>query len=92
MEALPGLWNLTPLAALIGLLVLGIYWLVKGEFIPRKTHEREVQIYKDMIVNKDTTIALQTGQIGQLLSVVDTVQGVLRYAGPDEDTAPMRGA
>lgn len=92
MEALPGLWSLTPIGALIGLLVLGIYWLVKGEFIPRKTHEREVQIYKDLLVNKDATIVMQTGQIGQLLTVVDTVQGVLRYAGPDEDTAPMRGA
>lgn len=92
MEALPGLWSLTPIGALIGLLVLGIYWLVKGEFIPRKTHEREVQIYKDLLINKDATIVMQTGQIGQLLTVVDTVQGVLRYAGPDEDTAPLRGA
>ena len=92
MEALPGLWSLSPIAALIGLLVLGVYWLVKGEFIPRKTHEREVQIYKDLIVNKDTTISKQTDQIGQLLIVVDTVQGVLRYAGSDDDTPPMRGA
>ena len=92
MEALPGLWSLSPIAALIGLLVLGIYWLVKGEFIPCKTHEREVQIYKDLIVNKDTTISKQTDQIGQLLIVVDTVQGVLRYAGSDDDTPPMRGA
>ncbi len=92
MEALPGLWSLSPLAALVGVLVLGIYWLAKGEFIPRRTHEREVQIYKDLIVNKDLTISKQTDQIGQLLTVVDTVQGVLRYAGPDEDTAPVRGA
>lgn len=92
MEALPGLWSLSPLAALIGLLVLGIYWLVKGEFIPRKTHEREVQIYKDLIVNKDSTISKQTDQIGQLLSVVDTVKGVLTYARPDEDSAPIGGA
>lgn len=92
MEALPGIWSLSPLAALVGILVLCIYWLAKGEFIPRRTHEREVQIYKDLIVNKDLTISKQTDQIGQLLTVVDTVQGVLRYAGPDEDTAPVRGA
>lgn len=92
MEALPGLWSLSPLAALVGVVVLIFIKISNGDYVPKKTHEREVGIYKELLANKDATIEKQVDQIGQLLSVVDTVQGVLRYAGPDEDTAPMRGA
>jgi len=92
MEALPGLWSLSPLAALVAVLVLGINWIAKGTFIPRVSHEREIAIYKEVLANKDATILSLTDQNGRLLAVVDTVQGVLRYADPDEDTAPMRGA
>ena len=92
MEALPGLWSLSPLAALVGVLVLGIFWLARGTFVPRVSHEREIGIYKEVIANKDATIDKLTDQNGRLLAVVDTVQGVLRYAQIDEDTAPAGGA
>lgn len=92
MEALPGLWSLTPIGALLGVLVFAFFKVSNGDYVPRKTHESQVAILQEIIANKDKTIEKQTDQIGQLLTVVDTVQGVLRYAGPDEDTAPLRGA
>lgn len=37
-----GIWNLTPIGALIGLIVL-IFWLTStGRYIPRSSHEREM--------------------------------------------------
>ena len=39
---LPGLWNLTPYGALIGMAVL-LYWLIAtGRLIPRASHDREL--------------------------------------------------
>jgi hypothetical protein len=39
---LPGLWNLTPTAALIGLVLLVALFYMRGWAVPRATHEREL--------------------------------------------------
>lgn len=42
LAQLPGLWSLTPIGAVIGMLVL-IFWLTgTGRYIPRSSHEREM--------------------------------------------------
>lgn len=39
---LPGIWNLTPYGAILGMVVI-LYWLiVTGRLVPRSTHEREL--------------------------------------------------
>lgn len=39
MEALPGLWSLSPLGAMIGVLVLQFYWLSTSRLYTRKQHD-----------------------------------------------------
>ena len=85
MEALPGLWSLSPLAALVGVLVLA-YWLIAtGRLVPKSSHDREVAIYVRIIETNDKTIATQQEQITSLLEVGTTVQAFLRSAGPPVD-------
>lgn len=42
MPELPGLWSLTPLGGMIGMLVLLFIWLNSGRLITRASHEREL--------------------------------------------------
>ena len=42
MEILPGVWNLTPYGALVGMVVLVYVAMVRGWVVPRHTHEREL--------------------------------------------------
>ena len=42
MDALPGIWSLTPIGALVGLLVFLFIALARGWLIPRTSHEREM--------------------------------------------------
>lgn len=42
IELPAGVWNLTPIGALIGVLVVA-YWLIaSGRLVPRSSHEREL--------------------------------------------------
>jgi len=91
---LPGIWGLSPLAGMIGMVVI-VYWmLLTGRLITRSSHEREIGIYKEQILVKDKTIEKQTNQITSLLSVGQTMQAVLRSAGPvvDENTEQPGGS
>lgn len=81
--ALPGLWSLAPFPALLGVLVWLILSVSRGWLIPRSSHDREVKLLNDMIDRKDETIAAQAAQITSLLEVGQTVQAVLKAAGPD---------
>jgi len=46
MESLPGIWSLSPLGALIGVVIL-VYWLLaSGRLIPKSSHERELAVQK----------------------------------------------
>jgi len=90
---LPGIWGLTPLAALTGVITL-LYWLLAtGRLITKGSHEREIGIYKDQVDALIRSNAAKDNQINSLMSVGRTVQAVLRGAGPDvvEDTEPDRG-
>lgn len=42
METLPGIWSLTPLGALLGVLVLQFWLVATGRLVPRKSHEEAV--------------------------------------------------
>lgn len=74
MEVLPGVWSLSPLAALVGVIVI-LYWLLaSGRLITKSSHERElVQANKrgddwhETAAKKDDTIAEQAGQITKLI-------------------------
>ena len=90
MEALPGLWSLSPLAALVGVLVWLMLAVSSGRFIPKSSHDREIAIYAGIIENKDKTIAVQQEQITSLLEVGTTVQAFLRSAGPPVDETAGR--
>lgn len=43
-DLLPGLWSLSPLGALIGVIVLFYWLLTTGRIIPRASHERELAV------------------------------------------------
>ena len=75
--ALPGLWSLAPFPALLGVLVWLILSVSRGWLIPKSSHDREIQLLSD------DTIAAQATQITSLLEVGQTVQAVLKAAGPD---------
>ena len=44
MPDLPGLWSLTPLGALVGVIVFIAIVLIRGNFIPKSSHERELDM------------------------------------------------
>jgi hypothetical protein len=74
MEALPGLWSLTPIGALIGVVVLAYWLLAGGKIIPRATHERELAAankrgdeWKETALDGRRIIAAQEQQIRALL-------------------------
>lgn len=83
--ALPGLWSLSPLAALVGLLAFLILSVARGTLIPRSSHEREISIYVATLANKDKIIETQQGQVTALLEVGKTMEAVLKSAGPRVD-------
>lgn len=90
MEALPGLWSLSPLAALIGVLVLMFFWVSSGRYVPKATHDAHIAILQGTIDNQQETITEQRGQITSLLEVGKTVQAVLKAAGPPVDETTGR--
>lgn len=44
---IPNLWSLSPYAALVGLVVFIATSLIRGMFIPKSSHERELQMMKE---------------------------------------------
>ena len=68
---LPGLWNLSPWGALVGVIVY-VYWLiVSGRWIPRATHDAIVAVqkergdeWKETAATQRTLIEEQSKQIG----------------------------
>lgn len=41
---IPNLWSLSPLAALVGVIVFIAMALIRGNFIPKSSHERELEM------------------------------------------------
>lgn len=44
MDALPGIWSLTPIGALIGAIVFAYWGLLTGRIITKTSHERELTV------------------------------------------------
>lgn len=100
---LPGIWNLSPWGALLGLFVFMFLGIMRGWVIPKSSHEREIGLLKDQIAHKDATIKDQSmtiaekdKQIGALLEVGKTVEAFFKGAAPRsitfEDTEPVGGS
>ncbi len=93
--------TLTPIGLVLVILGLIFLAVIRGDFIPRKSHEREVaaerlrtEDWKGISAKWEATAHEQSGQISAMLEVGFTVQAVVRSAGPPgiEDTAPTGGA
>lgn len=91
MDVLPGLWSLTPIPALIGMVVF-LYWsFATGRIITKNSHEREIEIYKEVSATKDKTIERQAQQIDSLLEVGRTTEAFLKAVGPPRGHSPSGG-
>lgn len=44
MAELPGLWSLTPIGGMLGMIVLFYWLLATGRIITRSSHERELEV------------------------------------------------
>lgn len=61
MTDIPGIWSLTPIGALIGIIVLIAFVLIRGMFIPRASHERELSLVSKRGDEwKETAISVRT--------------------------------
>lgn len=94
---LPGIWSLSPLAALVGVIVLSYWLLATGRLITKGSHERELaqankrgDDWRDTSGTKDTIIAEQAGQITKLIDANQINQQVF-LAGIGK-TQPTGGA
>jgi hypothetical protein len=74
MPELPGLWSLTPIGALLLVIVLFYWMLATGRVITRSSHERELALankrgdeWKDTALDGRTIITKQANQIDALV-------------------------
>jgi len=94
---LPGLWSLTPLGALVGVIVLFFIALLRGWLIPKSSHERELaQANKRGDEWKDTALAERSGRVEaqalqrKQMETSRIVDAFFRSATP-EDVAEVTG-
>lgn len=74
MPELPGLWSLTPIGALLLVIVLFYWMLATGRVITRSSHERELALankrgdeWKDTALDGRAIITKQAAQIDALV-------------------------
>lgn len=93
--------TLTPIGLVLAILAMIFLVVIRGDFIPRKSHERELAVekrrgdeWKENAGKWEAITHQQAQQISAMLEVGFTVQAVVRSAGPAgiEDTAPAGGA
>lgn len=97
---LPGLWGLTPWGLLLGLAALILTSVIRGWWVPKPTHERELQQerqrgdeWKETALDQRAVNQEIRKQNGQLIEGQRVVEQFLRAAGPPfEDTQPKKGA
>lgn len=77
--ALPGLWSLTPIGALLGMLVFLFLGLARGWVIPKVSHERELAAankrgdeWKETADLRGKLISEQSAQITTLVEATKT--------------------
>lgn len=98
---LTGIWQLTFPTAFLGLLIFNGISVMRGWFIPRVSHERELALankrgddWEKAAAAKDLIIAKQSEQLSQMLEVGRTVDAVLKATTPPSifgQTAPVGG-
>ncbi len=89
IEIPAGLWSLSPLGALIGVIVL-IYWLLAtGRLIPKSSHERELaqaekrgDEWKETAHDQRAVNAVLRDQNSQLIESQKVVESFLKAASP----------
>jgi hypothetical protein len=89
MDALPGLWSLTPIGGMLGLLAL-MYWLLAtGRLITKGSHERELKMeakrgdeWKETALETRAVNAEVRTQNTQLIEANRIVESFLRAASP----------
>ena len=103
MPDIPGLWSLTPLGALVGVIVMIAVTLVRGYFIPRSSHERELGLaHKRGDEWKETAVsvrAVNAELLRQNSAIIESnritdhfFRSVTGDKEPiDADTSPTRG-
>ena len=89
MEALPGLWSLTPIGGMLGMIALFYWLLATGRLITRASHEREIAIvskrgdeWKETAIETRTVNVEVRKQNGQLIEANRIVESFLRAASP----------
>ena len=95
MIELPGLWSLSPLGAMLGIVVL-VYWLLAtGRMIPKSSHERELGVasrrgdeWKETALQQRAVNAELLKQNAQLLEANRVVQAFLETASRNPGKTP----
>lgn len=97
MPELPGLWSLSPIGALLGVIALFYWLLATGRLITRSSHERELaqankrgDEWKETALDGRKVITEQSSQIGKLVDGSRIAEHFFRSANPDSmaDTIP----
>lgn len=93
MEVLPGIWSLSPLAALVGVLVLQFWFLATGRIITRGSHDRELGLttrrgdeWKETAVQVRAVNSELLKQNSQLIEGNRIADHFFRSASEDPDT------
>lgn len=92
MIELPGIWSLTPLGALIGVLVLQYWLMATGRLISKASHDREIAAanirgdeWKATSNKWQAAAEASLSQNAVLLEGTRTTSAVLKAATPDMD-------
>lgn len=74
MTELPGLWSLSPIGGMLGMIVLFYWMLATGRIITRSSHERELTVsdkrgdeWKETALNYRAVSTALTEQNGKLI-------------------------
>lgn len=89
MDVLPGLWSLTPVGAVLGILVLAYWLLATGRIVPRSTHDLIVSTqrvrgdeWKETALEYQKANAVIRSQNTDLIQSNKVVEQLLRASGP----------
>lgn len=95
MDALPGLWGLTPIGFGLGVSAFVVIAVLRGSLIPRVTHEREINAERDRgnewresYLASQKSVDVLLSQNSELMEGARTVKAVVNAAAPplDEST------
>lgn len=92
MIELPGIWSLTPLGALLGVLVIQYWLMATGRLISKASHDREIAAanirgdeWKATSDKWQSAAQAALGQNSVLVEGTRTTSAVLKAASPDVD-------